>query len=124
MGDRAIVIFHDESEVSPSVYLHWSGIRVPALIDLLKERMKGRYGDVDYAAARFIGICHEQIEGNLSLGVLNNDLTVTDLVNADRMKAVSHGGAGAVVVNTENFTWIAYAGYLADASLAAKEDEA
>ena len=34
----------------------------------LKHLMNGRFDDADYAAARFVGICHQQIEGNLSLG--------------------------------------------------------
>jgi hypothetical protein len=122
MGDRALVIFEDADEVSPVVYLHWSGSRVPALLEQLKERMRGREGDVSYAAARFVGLCHEALPGNLSLGVWN--IPVDTLVavksrgldgRADKeLAGYSHGDAGVVVVNANDFTWQAYGGYLAD----------
>jgi hypothetical protein len=128
MGDRALIIFEHNGEVSPVVYLHWSGSRVPALLQTLKERMQGREGDVSYTTARFIGICHESIDGNLSLGVWN--LPVETLVavktrglssEADKELAdYSHGDAGVVVVNAKDFTFEAYGGYLATEKVAAK----
>jgi hypothetical protein len=128
MGDRALVIFENKEEVSPVVYLHWSGSRVPALLEQLKERMKGSEGDVAYAAARFVGICHESIEGNLSLGVWNLPADTLVAVRTRGLSSAadaelagySHGDAGVVVVNAEDFTFKAYGGYLADAKVAAK----
>ena len=58
MGDRALVIFHDKYRISPSVYLHWHGNAMPEILRELAEYMKGRYGDAQYAAARFTGLCH------------------------------------------------------------------
>ncbi|OWK39515.1 hypothetical protein FRUB_06078 [Fimbriiglobus ruber] len=106
------MIFHDEGTVSPTVYLHWSGRHVPELLDELKGRMLGRYGDVDYATARFVGICHGYIEGNLSLGVFRNKFEVSDLRDRALMTEASHGDAGVVIVDVKDFAWKAYGGYL------------
>jgi hypothetical protein len=114
MGNRALVIFHDRHKISPTVYLHWHGGQVPDLIGRLAFTMKGRYGDAEYAAARFTGLCHELIPGNLSLGIRRNALTREDLISARAMQAISQGDAGVVVVDTGEFTWTTYGGYLAD----------
>lgn len=115
MGDRACVVFFDRSGVSPTVYLHWHGSYVPLWLDELKTRMEGRHGDASYAAARFVGICHRYIPGNLSLGILSNDLNLADLASDSRMVEESPGNAGIVVVDTSSFCWKAYGGYLAAA---------
>lgn len=70
MGDRAIVRFEGQMGKSPDVYLHWHGSAVPALLEGAASRM--RRNDPTYACARFIGHCHTQIDGALSLGVANN----------------------------------------------------
>jgi hypothetical protein len=114
MGDRALIIFYDEHRISPTVYLHWNGGNVPYLLGDLAEYMKGRYGDAGYAAARFTGLCHNLISGNLSVGLLGNTLRRVDLENAAVLEAMSHGDAGVVIVNTDNFLWKAYGGYLAE----------
>lgn len=113
MGDRACVIFFDDTGVSPTVYLHWHGSTVPVWLDHLKSRMATRYGDAAYAAARFVGICHGSISGNLSLGISSNDFSLADLLSKDRMDEASPGNAGIVVVDTSDFRWKAYGGYLA-----------
>ncbi|MBS0263109.1 MAG: hypothetical protein JSS02_14290 [Planctomycetes bacterium] len=112
MGDRACVIFFDATHVSPTVYLHWHGDSVPAWLDELKARMTGSYCDAQYAAARFVGLCHERISGNLSLGIWSNSLTLKELRDPIRMGEESPGNAGVVIVDTSDFTWKAYAGYL------------
>ncbi len=114
MGNRALVIFYDERQISPTVYLHWNGGEVPELLGDLAEYMKGRYGDAEYAAARFTGLCHNLISGNLSLGIIANKLRRADLEDAAVLKEMSHGDAGVVIVNTGDFTWKAYGGYLAE----------
>jgi hypothetical protein len=113
MGDRALVIFHDKYRISPGVYLHWHGSHVPALLAELAEYMKGRYGDAGYAAARFTGLCHGRISGNLSMGIVSNELRHADLDDAALLEEMSPGNAGVVVANTGDFTWKAYGGYLA-----------
>jgi hypothetical protein len=118
MGNRACVIFYDSQCVSPTVYLHWHGEAVPAWLEQLKHLMKGRFEDAAYAAARFVGLCHQQIEGNMSLGVSSNALTHANLHDESRMDDESPGNAGIVVVDTREFTWKAYGGYLADAGRA------
>jgi hypothetical protein len=104
MGDRALVVFYDEDRISPTVYLHWDGSRVPELLGELAEYMKDRYGDAEYAAARFTGLCHHHICGNLSLGIQANTLRREDLHEASILRGMSHGDAGVVIVNTEDFT--------------------
>ena len=71
MGERVNVIFwqpeHDGQEVN--VYLHWGGRNA---IDLLRQfAPMMRKGHLSYAAARFIGQCHDADEGGRgpSLGV-------------------------------------------------------
>jgi hypothetical protein len=114
MGDRACVIFFDRDGVSPTVYLHWHGHAVPGWLDDLTLLMASRPNDAAYAAARFVGLCHTRIAGNLSLGVTSNDLTRRDIGDAERLAELSPGNAGLAVVNTADFTWRAYGGYLAD----------
>jgi hypothetical protein len=113
MGDRALIIFCDSDRVSPCVYLHWDGSNVPVWLEELKRLMQGRFGDAEYAAARFIGICHAKIDGNLSLGVISNRFTLAEMHDQAKLEEQSHGDAGVVVVNTADFTWKAYGGYLA-----------
>ena len=114
MGNRACIVFFDRNRVSPTVYLHWHGDAVTPWLEQLKDRMNGRFSDAPYAAARFVGICHANIDGNLSLGVSSNDFSLADVLNNARMEAESPGNAGIVVVDTSDFTWKAYGGYLAD----------
>lgn len=113
MGNRALVIFHDAYRISPAVYLHWHGGEVPDLVEELAGYMLGRYGDCEYAAARFTGLCHNRIPGNLSLGIVSHSLTRADLADTAVLNELSHGDAGAVIVNADDFTWKAYGGYLA-----------
>ena len=114
MGNRACIVFFDHSDVSPTVYLHWHTNAVPAWLAQLRDRMHGRFSDAAYAAARFVGICHADIDGNLSLGISSNDLSPADVRSKDRMDELSPGDAGFVVVNNRDFTWVAYGGYLAE----------
>jgi hypothetical protein len=114
MGNRACVIFYDSRRISPTVYLHWHGESVSAWLEQLKHLMNGRFDDAAYAAARFVGICHQHIEGNLSLGVFSNRLTLAEIHDESRMQTESPGNGGIVAVNTWDFTWKAYGGYLAE----------
>jgi hypothetical protein len=112
MGDRAHVIFFDAYSISPTIYLHWHGGDVPDWLKDLRERMTGRFCDASYAAARFVGICHERIPGNLSLGVLSNDFTKDDFRNHPVMVNASPGDAGIIIVDAGDFSWKAFGGYL------------
>ena len=118
MGDRALVIFTDGERVSPVIYLHWSGSRVPDLLEQHKALMASRGADVDYAAARFVGIVHAIMpEQNLSLGMWNADGSTRTAVktrNVDALKNLSHGDAGVVLVDVQDYSWNAYGGYLAE----------
>jgi hypothetical protein len=116
MGDRALIIFTDGKEVSPVIYLHWSGSKVPDLLEHHKALMASRGADVSYAAARFVGIVHATMpEQNLSLGMWNtepNTLNAVLSTDADKLTELSHGDAGFVVVDVQKYSWKAYGGYL------------
>lgn len=116
MGDRAVVIFcrkgstpavgdknQQHSGFSPSVYLHWDGHRVADLLKLAAPRM--RRGDESYSCARFIGVCHENIGGNLSLGVHNGPGTISDVGGG------SPGDAGTFLVDVTTWRVRCFDGY-------------
>src|SRR6516164_4806380 len=95
MGDRAVVVFKDNEVHEIAVYLHWDGYRVEELIRGAAPRM--RAGDASYAAARFIGHCHEQIEGALSLGVYG--------LSPQQMQDIATGHAGRLG-HGDNGVWL------------------
>jgi hypothetical protein len=97
MGDRAVVVFKDRDVHEVAVYLHWDGYRVEELIRGAAPRM--RAGDASYAAARFIGHCHEQIEGALSLGVYGLDLKAMEHVASGHAGRLGHGDNGVWLVD-------------------------
>jgi len=106
MGDRALVVFHDDSEVSPTVYLHWSGGHVQNMLEAALPRM--RKGDVSYSCARFIGVCNEWLSGrNTGFGVFNSPGTL-DECKAD---GYSHGDAGVFLVDVNTWRVEAFNGY-------------
>lgn len=117
MGDRALVVFTDGKEISPTVYLHWGGSKVPTLLQELAVLMGDRKSDVSYTCARFIGIVHSHNpNSNLSLGVWETSLSVKQGILRNlprRIAKQSHGDAGVIVVNVDDFSWKAYGGYLA-----------
>ena len=98
MGDRALVILKSGTEYSPVMYLHWHAPQVQNYINRLKEVMTGREGDVSYAFARLLGIAHNDIDGNLSLGCWN---LAKDFCEGDKaaLKVMSHGDGGIYVVD-------------------------
>ena len=107
MGNRAQIILTKEYELegelhkhySPTIYLHWNGSldEVLTMVDKLAEVMAHREGDLDYATARLIGLYHESIEGNLSLGVWNNKQ------NEDDILAENPGDNGTYFVDCKTF---------------------
>lgn len=94
MGNRASIVFTDGEEYSPVVYLHWNGFEVPDWLSQTRDLMNSRPGDLDYTAARFVGVCHGHIDGPLSLGLSNY---AGDIAKHDP------GDAGTFVVDVR--TW-------------------
>lgn len=133
MGDRALVVFQDGDRYSPVTYLHWSGYEVPELLTKHRELMLGRENDVDYAAARFVGICHEHtgVDSNTGLGMWNLTdaertalgLPADDDNKAHHMSELSHGDAGFILVNAGDFSWRAWGGYLRNSEAPFEEEE-
>jgi len=64
---------------------------VADLIDKAAKVMHGRDNDAGYSFARFMGVCHESIEGNLSLGSWNK---ARQIDSGD-----SHGDAGCFLID-------------------------
>jgi hypothetical protein len=108
MGDRALIVFTDKSkeDCSPVIYLHSDGYKVGDWIAELKTLMQGREGDVSYAAARFVGICHSHIPGNTSLGMWDGG---EDVIKDP--KGSGHGDHGVIIVNASDFTFEQFGAY-------------
>jgi hypothetical protein len=122
MGDRALIVVTDGERVSPVVYLHWGGASVPEMIEQLRLLMASRGADVDYAAARLVGIAHETMPGPLSLGMWNAPESLQrhvrdQVAGTDRsyfLDQESHGDAGFIIVRADDeYSWQAFRGYLA-----------
>tara|TARA_B100000902_G_scaffold35672_1_gene42819 strand:- start:215 stop:709 length:495 start_codon:yes stop_codon:yes gene_type:complete len=123
MGDRAIVVLKKEvmtdgvthTAISPQMYLHWHGSpdNVGLLIDKLAETMEGRVGDLSYAFARLVGIAHESIAGNLSLGVYSNNFKDDDIW--ENVHKISHGDNGTYVIDVDDYEIVrCYETYVSD----------
>ncbi len=75
MGNRAVLCLNDGDESfnkdAVGIYLHWHGDinNIDYYLRVARKTMGDRLGDSEYAKARLIGVIHEEIEGNLSLGV-------------------------------------------------------
>jgi len=91
MGERVLFQVVRGEEFSPVIYCHWSGDEVRDICDRLRERMKGRGGDVQYTAARLVQECIRSDCGDAHFGIWNADsvLTETD----------SHGDGGVVLID-------------------------
>ena len=115
MGDRALIVLTDNNEVSPTIYLHWSGEDVPSILERLQCRMGDHTGDVPYSAARFVQEAIGDDTGNLSFGIWNTDEETRKAVinrDSDKLSEYSHGDAGFIVVDVDDYSWKAYGGYL------------
>jgi len=106
MGNRATVIFTDESEkeISPAVYLHWNG-GANSIYSFLEEMEKrGVRTSLDYSCARFIHIVGDFFDidsiSSLSLGVVDGPKAI----NAEELSKVrtDHGDNGFYIICRSN----------------------
>lgn len=106
MGDRVLFQVHKGDEISPVIYGHWSGVNAPIVCKRLRERMRGRSGDVSYTAARLVQELIGEASGNLNYGIWNRDELLTE--------EDSHGDAGIVLVDCsgEELKFECLGGYL------------
>lgn len=111
MGDRAIVVFKSDKthEISPIVYLHWNGCDIWNYLNGAVSRMP--IGDLPYATARFIGYCHNNIEGCLSLGVQESSLDGDYSERIAQLKKESPGDAGVFLVDVDTGVVKVFGGY-------------
>lgn len=104
MGDRVLIqVVNNRDEFGPIVYGHWSGSNVKEVLRSLKTRMKDRRGDIGYTTARLVQEMIGGDNGNLGFGVFNAERILSGVD--------SHGDAGVVVINCENFLACAAGGY-------------
>lgn len=110
MGDRALVILKSGKEYSPVMYLHWHAPQVQNYANRLKEVMESRGEDLSYAFARLLGIAHNDIDGNLSLGCWGLPEGFSE--NDDKfLNDMSHGDGGIYVIDLKDYRIATYAGY-------------
>ena len=96
MGDRAVVVCYDNAmQFSPGVYVHNHGYQIDELLKKAAPRM--RKGDPYYSAARFCGICHEHIPGNLGLGLVPPPANWEEAISEDFF----HTNAGTFLLNVD-----------------------
>tara|TARA_R110000744_G_scaffold44317_4_gene98957 strand:+ start:1263 stop:1643 length:381 start_codon:yes stop_codon:yes gene_type:complete len=77
MGNRAVICLKDNNKQNTvndddlGIYLHWHGSEddVQSFLDVTRDLMSDRLGDTVYGKARLLGVIHESIKGNLSLGL-------------------------------------------------------
>lgn len=94
MGERVLFQVVKGDEFGPVVYGHWAGTEVASICFRLKERMKGREGDVPYTSARLVQECIDERPGNTGFGVWNATGILTE--------ADSHGDGGVVLIRLTN----------------------
>lgn len=102
MGDRATIqLTSGEDEFSPLIYLHWAGSRVEEIISAAAPIM--RAGDITYAFARLVGVCHEQTgpDQGLSLGVWN----ASEIIESDRVGDNGHYRLDVRTGQLTNYDW-------------------
>jgi hypothetical protein len=80
MGDRVLIQFKTDSEVSPAIYGHWSGEVAPNALVRLRERMKDRPEDISYIAARCLQELGMANPSSTGFGIFNatGELTEKD----------------------------------------------
>jgi hypothetical protein len=111
MGDRVLMQCHSKrsGKFGPIVYGHWLGDRAKHIVTQLTERMSTRRGDVDYASARLVQECclaAGQVQYNTGVGMWN----ASGLLGLDD----SHGDAGCVLIDVDDFSVAYFGGYLRD----------
>ena len=108
MGDRAIIVVKSGDEYSPcGIYFHWSGEKA---IEYLQMGInETRPDDVGYLVARIIGEAHGDIDGGLSLGVIDPPNVFDTRFN---WSDYSHGDAGVIVYDCGTGVVEYHGGYL------------
>lgn len=98
MGDRALIqLTNKYGDVSPVLYLHWSGSGVAEILRRTQAQMKGCENDVEYAFARLVQQATKGDNGNTGFGVWNHDGQLSELE--------SHGDAGCFLVDVTEEKW-------------------
>lgn len=110
MGDRVLMQVYSAAQAAhgPVVYCHWLGDRAPQIMQAVIRRMQGRK-DVDYTTARLVQECclaqrDATADAYLGIGCWNAPALLT--------AADSHGDAGCVLLNVDNWQVTYLGGYL------------
>ena len=108
MGERAIVIFEGSAgDMGAEVYVHNLGLRVPEMLEELKEQMlPDRPDDVVYATARFTALACAKEAPPYGVGVDNR---TTELTSREALEKYAHLiDNGVFIVNAVDFSWKQY----------------
>lgn len=104
MGDRALIVFHAKDRGhSPVLYQHWGGHGIAGLLQEACSFMADRPGDLDYIAARTVGIAHSHSPRSTGIGIFNSPEKLEDCT----VKDFSHGDAGVFLVDVSKAEWVA-----------------
>lgn len=102
MGNRAHIIFHEDSTISPAVYLHWNG--GPESVYRFLDEMDRRdiRADGEYDAAQMVALINDYMSSDyhsgLSLGIVNGPKHIT----LTALQPYDHGDNGVYVVTRGN----------------------
>jgi len=102
MGDRALIQLHIGGDVSPVLYLHWSGSNVGDILSRTMERMKNRHDDLPYVFARMVQEAINGRDGDTGFGCWNQPKALS--------AGDSHGDAGCFLVDVSLPAWKVRAG--------------
>jgi hypothetical protein len=97
MGNRVLIQFAKDTDVSPAIYGHWAGSDAAETIKALRAQMADRPSDLSYVAARCLGRLIGGDESSTGYGLWNAPKHLT--------AAESHGDAGVFLVDIAEPVW-------------------
>lgn len=122
MRDRALIIFKNDRGVSPTIYLHDAGEFAPDFIADLAAKTGHRAITPDQAAERFLDVIRRDHPGAVALSVYDTYPRLCDAAlrnDAAGLTAYAEDDAGLILVDTADYSWLAFGGYFAAAQEAA-----
>jgi hypothetical protein len=113
MGNRALVIFTDDTETTDgvAVYFHWNGgpESIYSMLDYLASK-GGMRNDASYTSARFVQVAGTFLGGTTSLGLQSVPALVSDLREA--AAGISHGDNGLYLIRVSGGSYTTYGRFM------------
>lgn len=97
MGNRALIQFRHEDEVSPVIYAHYLGDGAMKVLVELHDQMRHRLDDISYIAARCVGRLIGGDTSDTGFGLWN----ATTALQAEH----THGDGGIFLVDVTKSRW-------------------